>query len=201
METLYMHWYMLCRKYDKILEKVQLKLQKRSILWCPIYMYFQFFFLLHNNSISIQTLSILISSYKMIFKSLSNLLGIFVKRLQFHTILPLTMRIQNKWLTSKNFNDAVIILINGLIKIKMYSHISKKTLQYTAGRSLNPINLWWIDISLFYRRLGHRVQRITSHNLQRYSKTIHLDFYEAIIKDYHCIIEIFWRRSFVLYVH
>ena len=137
----------------------------------------------------------------MIFKSLSNLLGIFVKRLQFHTILPLTMRIQNKWLTSKNFNDAVIILINGLIKIKMYSHISKKTFQYTVGRSLNPINLWWIDISLFYRRLGHRVQRITSHNLQRYSKTIHLDFYEAIIKDYHCIIEIFWRRSFVLYVH
>ena len=30
---------------------------------------------------------------------------------------------------------------------------------------------------------------------------IHLDFYEAINKDYYCIIEIFWRRSFVLYVH
>ena len=133
-----MHWYMLCRKYDKILEKVQLKLQKRSILWCPIYMYFQFFFLLHNNSISIQTLSILISSYKMIFKSLSNLLGIFVKRLQFHTILPLTMRIQNKWLTSKNFNDAVIILINGLIKIKMYSHISKKNIAIYCRKVAQP---------------------------------------------------------------
>ena len=51
-----------------------------------------------------------------------------MKRPQFHTYCIFLVHIQNKRPTSKNFNDAVIILNNGLIKIKMYSHISKKNI-------------------------------------------------------------------------